>query len=85
VLQARRILPRGPIHRPDQLAVEYLGGYLALEYEDVLKRKGMVPGGITEAEIDRFLDYVFRVSNLVPFVLRQQPVLPDPTISVFWK
>jgi predicted nucleic acid-binding protein len=51
---------------------------LALEYEDVLKRKGMVPGGITEAEIDRFLDYVFSVSNLVPFVLRQRPRLPDP-------
>ena len=50
----------------------------ALEYEDVLKRKGLLPVSITEAEIDRFLDYVFSVSNLVPFVLRQRPSLPDP-------
>jgi hypothetical protein len=33
---------------------------LALEYEDVLKRKDMLPGGITEADIDRFLDHVFQ-------------------------
>jgi hypothetical protein len=34
--------------------------------------------GITEPEIDDFLDYVFRTSNLVPFVLRQRPSLPNP-------
>ena len=51
---------------------------LALEYEDVLKRKNMLPRGITEAEIDRFLDYLFSASNLVPFVLRLRPTLPDP-------
>ena len=39
---------------------------LALEYEDVLKRKGMLPRGITEAEVDAFLDYVFRTANLAP-------------------
>jgi putative PIN family toxin of toxin-antitoxin system len=50
---------------------------LALEYEDVLKRDGMFPG-ISEAEIDVFLDYIFKTSNLVPFVLRQRPTLPDP-------
>jgi predicted nucleic acid-binding protein len=50
---------------------------LALEYEDVLKRKGMLPHGITEAEVDAFLDYVFRTANLVPFVLRRRPSLRD--------
>jgi putative PIN family toxin of toxin-antitoxin system len=50
---------------------------LALEYEDVLKRKGMLQD-ITEPEIDDFLDYVFKNSTLVPFVLRQRPSLRDP-------
>jgi len=50
---------------------------LALEYEDVLKRSDLLQG-ITEAEIDDFLDYIFRASNLVPFVLRQRPSLRDP-------
>jgi len=50
---------------------------LALEYEDVLKRNGVFQG-VSEAEIDDFLDYVFRTSNLVPFVLRQRPTLRDP-------
>ena len=36
---------------------------LALEYEDILKRSGMLQG-ITEAEIDDFLDYCFQ--NLEP-------------------
>ena len=49
---------------------------LALEYEDVLKRKDMVRG-MTEAEIGDFLDFVFRASNLVPFVLRRRPSLRD--------
>ncbi len=38
---------------------------LALEYEDVLKRKGLLP--ISEAEVDEFLDYV-----------RRRPRLRDP-------
>ena len=50
---------------------------LALEYEDVLKRSGLLQG-VTEAEIDDFLAYIFRTSNLVPFVLRQRPSLRDP-------
>ncbi len=50
---------------------------LALEYEDVLKRRGMFLG-ITEPEIDDFLDYVFKTSNLVPFVLCLRPSLRDP-------
>lgn len=48
---------------------------LALEYEDVLKRENLVGGD--EADIDNFLDYLFRISNLVPFVLRRRPVLHD--------
>jgi len=36
---------------------------VALEYEDVLKGSGMLKG-ITEAEIDGFLDYIIRASNL---------------------
>jgi putative PIN family toxin of toxin-antitoxin system len=51
---------------------------LALEYEDVLKRKDLLPGGITDPEIDRFLDYLVSASNLVPFVFCQRPSLPDP-------
>jgi putative PIN family toxin of toxin-antitoxin system len=50
---------------------------LALEYEDVLKRSGLLQG-ITELQVDDFLDYVFKTSNLVPFVLRQRPSLRDP-------
>jgi putative PIN family toxin of toxin-antitoxin system len=50
---------------------------LALEYEDVLKRDGMLQG-IAEPEIDDFLDYVFQASNLVPFVLRRRPSLRGP-------
>ena len=50
---------------------------LALEYEDVLKREDVLPG-ITRAEIDDFLDYVFSTSNLVRFVLRRRPSLQDP-------
>ena len=50
---------------------------LVVEYEDVLKRDGMLPSG-SEAEIDDFLDYIFKTSNLVPLVLRQRPSLRDP-------
>ena len=50
---------------------------LALEYEDVLKRTNLLPG-FSEADIEEFLDYVFRASNLIPFVLRGRPSLRDP-------
>jgi len=71
-LQARRLLASASIHR----LVQPIGGgdwrlnipvALALEYEDVLKRKD-VAGGIREPDVDLFLDYVFRAANLVPFV-----------------
>lgn len=50
---------------------------LALEYEEVLKRPDMVPG-LTGAEIDGFLDFIFQSSNLVPSVLLNRPALSDP-------
>ena len=50
---------------------------LALEYEEVLKRANLVPG-LTEGEIDEFLDFLFQSSNLVPSVRPNRPSLPDP-------
>ncbi len=50
---------------------------LALEYEDALKRRALITY-LSEPEIDGFLDYLFSVSNLTPFVLRYRPVLRDP-------
>jgi putative PIN family toxin of toxin-antitoxin system len=50
---------------------------LALEYEEVLKRPDLVPG-LTEADIDAFLDYIFQSSNLVPSVRAIRPSLRDP-------
>ena len=49
---------------------------LALEYEEVLKRPGLI-AGLSEAEVDTFLDYILAVSNLIPSVFRQRPNLPD--------
>ena len=51
---------------------------LALEYEDVLKRRDMLRGGMAPASIDDFLDYLFTTANLVPYVLRRRPALRDP-------
>jgi putative PIN family toxin of toxin-antitoxin system len=50
---------------------------LALEYEEVLKRAGLVPG-LNESDVDRFLDYIFQSSNLVPSVPPMRPTLSDP-------
>lgn len=50
---------------------------LALEYEDVLKRRRLLPGA-SETDMDEFLDYLFTVSNLVPSVSRLRPSLRDP-------
>src|SRR5687768_4195610 len=49
----------------------------ALEYEEVLKRADLIPG-FSEADIDTFLHYIFRASNLVPSVVPLRPSLPDP-------
>ena len=50
---------------------------LALEYEDVLKRDGMIPD-CTSRELDWFLDYLFTISRLHPAVLLRRPSLRDP-------
>jgi len=50
---------------------------LALEYEDVLKRPGLLPG-IGEREADDFLDYLLLISDLEPSVPQIRPSLRDP-------
>lgn len=50
---------------------------LALEYEDVLKRPGLVPA-LTVSDVDDFLNYLSRVAVLMPAVSRRSVVLPDP-------
>jgi len=50
---------------------------LALEYEDVLNRPGLVTG-LTQSELDAFLDYVLSISTLWPSVPRVRPSLRDP-------
>jgi putative PIN family toxin of toxin-antitoxin system len=50
---------------------------LALEYEDVLKRPGMVPG-LSEQKIDDFLNYLLFAGDLEPSVPRLRPSLRDP-------
>lgn len=50
---------------------------LALEYEDVLKRPGLVTS-LTDDEIDAFLDYVLASSTLVQSVPTLRPALRDP-------
>jgi predicted nucleic acid-binding protein len=56
---------------------------LALEYEDVLKRKRLLPA-ISESEVDEFLDYLFMASNLIPCCAEGQVCL-ILTTSVSWK
>jgi putative PIN family toxin of toxin-antitoxin system len=50
---------------------------LALEYEDVLKRPGLLPG-FTEQEVDEFLNYLLLAGDLEPSVPRLRPSLRDP-------
>lgn len=50
---------------------------LALEYEDVLKRPGLVTS-LTDDEIDAFLDYALASSTLVQSVPTLRPALRDP-------
>ena len=50
---------------------------LALEYEDVLKRPGLL-GWMTPQKVDIFLDYLFSTCNLEPSVIRLRPSLRDP-------
>ncbi len=50
---------------------------LALEYEAVLKRPGLITG-FSSAKVDAFLDYIFSVSTLWPSVPRLRSSLRDP-------
>lgn len=50
---------------------------LALEYEDVLKRPGLL-AGLTPQKVDIFLNYLFSACNLEPSVIRLRPSLRDP-------
>jgi hypothetical protein len=50
---------------------------LALEYEEVLKRGDLI-SAMTDENVDRFLDYIFQSSNLVPSVYPMRPTLSDP-------
>jgi putative PIN family toxin of toxin-antitoxin system len=50
---------------------------LALEYEAVLKRQDLVPG-LSPDDVDTFLAFLFRSSNLVTSVRLLRPNLPDP-------
>ena len=50
---------------------------LALEYEEVLKRQYLLPD-VSLAELDNFLNYVFRNSNFVSSVKLLRPSLRDP-------
>lgn len=50
---------------------------LALEYEDVLKRPGLLTD-ITSHEIDALLNYLFLACNLETSVPRLRPSLRDP-------
>ena len=57
---------------------------LALEYEDVLKREGLLTG-IDAADVDELLEYLFAAANLAPSRLASVRVCAIWTTSVFWK
>lgn len=61
----------------DGLLLPHVSVALALEYEEVLKRPGMIPS-LNSADIDRFLDFILRSSNLLPSVVANRPGLTDP-------
>ncbi len=50
---------------------------LALEYEDVLKRPGLI-SGFSESDVDTLIDYLAATANLVPSVVQLRPGLRDP-------
>jgi predicted nucleic acid-binding protein len=50
---------------------------LALEYEEVLKRPGLLRA-LSAADIDQFLDYLFQSSLLTSSVHVRRPRLSDP-------
>ena len=50
---------------------------MALEYEEVLKRAGILPGW-TSDELDRFIDYILQIVNPVYVAPARAPRLRDP-------
>ena len=50
---------------------------LALEYESVLKR-GAGESGLSEDDIDHFIEYLCGRARLVQVYFRWRPMLPDP-------
>ena len=50
---------------------------LALEYEDVLNRPGLLPA-VSAQQLGEFLDYLLLASDLEPSVPRLRPSLRDP-------
>jgi predicted nucleic acid-binding protein len=50
---------------------------LALEYEDVLRRRGLIPG-YTSEEITAYLDSILHHAHEAPIYFRWRPWLPDP-------
>jgi predicted nucleic acid-binding protein len=77
VLVARLRSKRGASHRLIRLFDEgrfrlVISVALALEYVDVLKRPGLLPG-ISEQQADDFLDYLFFAGDPEPSVPRLRP------------
>ncbi|WP_420959769.1 PIN domain-containing protein [Brucella sp. IR073] len=58
---------------------------VALEYEDVLKRKGVLGGDpwVSQDEIDTVLDAVFSKARLVSPWFRFKPFLADPKDDIY--
>ena len=56
---------------------------LALEYEEVLKRAGLIPL-LSGAAADAFPEYIFQASNLVPSVHSIRPSLSIRTMNWSW-
>jgi hypothetical protein len=54
---------------------------LALEYEAVLKRGD----GELGWSLDDFIEYLCSRARLVQIYFRWRPMLPDPTMIVFWR
>ena len=50
---------------------------LALEYESVLKRPGLIPGYSPE-ELKSFIESFLRISNPIEVRFKHRPCLPDP-------
>lgn len=50
---------------------------LAVEYESVLKRPGLIPD-YSQEELDLFIESFLRISNHIEVRFKHRPCLPDP-------